>query len=455
MAVDYIKFKSGALNSTLWGTGTLELPQSGSVAYPDATKIGEPLWAKSSKILYIRDESGELKSPLPDIVKTADASTEIPLDTAANLSTYCILVQDPSSGVHKKVQISSFGAGGGLVTDKFVSVNASGAAGYLNDKLDVAAPLTKTTAGDDSKITIGVPTAGSSQLGVVKGGGNIAISGAGDLNASIATAGATAGAATTGLASFSSLDFTVAAVTGHVTLNAGKFLELSPADSATQTVAGKIIAIAPSGVYNTDNNVLVTKAFMLDTVASWGNKFDFKDAVVVAANVNVDITTLANGSTIDTVLVATGDRVLLAAQTTTTENGIYIVGASGGTTVRAGDYLPAAVDAAALIGSVIPVVRGGAGKGLWMTMSVVAGTAVIQPTSNDVNVTSNASTVTVTGGTGLDQSLNLDVNYGPSLGMIGVGTAGSKLNLRLKSGQVGLAADDNGVYLTGIDGGTW
>lgn len=57
---------------------------------------------------------------------------------------------------------------------------------------------------------------------------------------------------------------------------------------------------------------------------------DVKMSVRCAATANIAIATaLVNGSSVDGVTVATGDRVLLAHQTTTTENGVYIVVASG------------------------------------------------------------------------------------------------------------------------------
>ena len=55
-----------------------------------------------------------------------------------------------------------------------------------------------------------------------------------------------------------------------------------------------------------------------------------KAPVRVASTANIVIASaLINGSTIDGVVVATGDRVLLKNQTTASENGIYVVAASG------------------------------------------------------------------------------------------------------------------------------
>ena len=57
---------------------------------------------------------------------------------------------------------------------------------------------------------------------------------------------------------------------------------------------------------------------------------DFKDSVRAASTENVDISTeLTNGDTIDGVTLATGDRVLLKDQSTGSQNGIYVVVASG------------------------------------------------------------------------------------------------------------------------------
>lgn len=454
MAVDYIKLKSGLAGTSFVGDApaTIAAPASGKPAFPDNAKVGEPLWLKDERVLYIRDSNGRVKSPLPDITQTYNASSEIPVVSAASIPTYQILVQDPNSLDHKRVTISSFGAGG-LTDDSKVALNVAGATAgktyYLDQILlvDSTRGITKTSAGDDSSLTLSISKGSSSQLGVVKSGSNVTIDGDGVLSVGLASAGSV------GLASFNSSDFTVSGA-GAVTINAGKFLLLNPAANATQTVAGKIIATGPSAAYNVDNDVLVTKAFMLDTVSSWGNKFDFKEAVYVCATTNVPLSTLADGLTINTFQVNTGHRVLLTAQTTTTENGIYVVGATSGATARAGDYNPAAADAATLIGSVIPVVNG-SNRGLWMTMSVSAGTASIQPTSNDMSFSTINNTISITGGVGVDQTVQLDVNAGPSLGMVSVGTAGLKFNVRLANGQTGLVADDTGLYLSVVDGGSW
>jgi len=63
-----------------------------------------------------------------------------------------------------------------------------------------------------------------------------------------------------------------------------------------------------------------------------------KESVLVASTVNINIATgLINNVTIDDVIIATGNRVLLKNQTATTENGIYVVVASGVVASRSTD----------------------------------------------------------------------------------------------------------------------
>ena len=65
---------------------------------------------------------------------------------------------------------------------------------------------------------------------------------------------------------------------------------------------------------------------------------DIKASVRAASTGNINLSTdVANGDTLDGVTLATGDRILLKDQTTGSENGIYVVAASGAP-ARAGDF---------------------------------------------------------------------------------------------------------------------
>lgn len=72
-----------------------------------------------------------------------------------------------------------------------------------------------------------------------------------------------------------------------------------------------------------------TKAY----VDALSQGLDFKASVRVASTVNGTLATAyENGDAIDGVTLATGDRILLRAQTTASENGLYTVNASGAPT---------------------------------------------------------------------------------------------------------------------------
>jgi hypothetical protein len=82
--------------------------------------------------------------------------------------------------------------------------------------------------------------------------------------------------------------------------------------------------------------------------------FSWKQAVRVATTANGTLATAyENGDTVDGVTLATGDRILLKNQTTSSENGIYTVNATGAPT-RATDF-----DAAAEVAGAIVAVREG------------------------------------------------------------------------------------------------
>lgn len=93
------------------------------------------------------------------------------------------------------------------------------------------------------------------------------------------------------------------------------------ANIASPTFTGTVTVPTP-----TNSTDAVTKAYA-DAITQ---SLDIKDSVRVASTANIVIASaLINGSTIDGVVVATGNRVLLKNQTTASENGIYVVVASG------------------------------------------------------------------------------------------------------------------------------
>jgi len=93
---------------------------------------------------------------------------------------------------------------------------------------------------------------------------------------------------------------------------------LNGIDSASQ----RIINVAdPSS-----SSDAATKAYVDNFAAG----LEWKQEVVVATTTNGTLATAyANGQTVDGYTLVTGDRILLKNQTTQTENGIYVVAASG------------------------------------------------------------------------------------------------------------------------------
>jgi hypothetical protein len=79
-------------------------------------------------------------------------------------------------------------------------------------------------------------------------------------------------------------------------------------------------------------------AIRIITVGSETPGLDIRTKVKVASTANVNISTgLVNGATIDGVTLVTGNRILLKNQSTASQNGVYVVVASGGAS-RATDF---------------------------------------------------------------------------------------------------------------------
>jgi hypothetical protein len=146
---------------------------------------------------------------------------------------------------------------------------------------------------------------------------------------------------------------------------------LSGIDLASQRITS---VASPSSATDAANKAYV------DALASG---LEWKAAVRVATTTNGTLATAyANGSVVDTVTLATGDRILLKNQTTQTDNGIYTVNASGAPT-RATD----ANTSASLNNATVLVLSGSQ-----------ADTAWTQTTANPTIGTSNIVFVAFGGG---------------------------------------------------------
>lgn len=132
---------------------------------------------------------------------------------------------------------------------------------------------------------------------------------------------------------------------------------------------------------------------------------DWKDACDVATTGNVTLSTgLANGTVIDTVTLVTGMRVLVKSQTTGSENGIYVVPASGAAS-RATD----ADTSAEVTAGMTVVVRKGSQAGTIWTLTtddtITLGTTALTFTQTGASGTGSVTTVSVVSANGFAGSV--------------------------------------------------
>jgi hypothetical protein len=120
--------------------------------------------------------------------------------------------------------------------------------------------------------------------------------------------------------------------TGAISVDPAEFA-LNAVGAPTAAVSMATYKITSLGT-PTDATDAATKAYV-DSVTEG---LHIHEAAVAATTANVNLSNaLENGDTLDGITLATGDRILVKNQTTTSENGIYVVQASGQPT-RATDF---------------------------------------------------------------------------------------------------------------------
>lgn len=168
----------------------------------------------------------------------------------------------------------------------------------------------------------------------------------------------------------------------------------------------------------------------------------WKQAVRVATTANGTLATaFANGQTVDGVVLATGDRILIKNQTTQTENGLYLVNASGAPT-RVGD-----ADAGTELAGAAVFVQAG---------TVNSDTGWIQTTNAPITIgTTNvvfsqfSGSGTYTAGTGLTLTGNTFSITAP----VSIALGGTGLTAAPTNGQL-LIGNGTGYSLATITAGT-
>jgi hypothetical protein len=127
-------------------------------------------------------------------------------------------------------------------------------------------------------------------------------------------------------------------------------LDQFAAPTGTLNLGSQKIGALADGVSATD---AVTLQQVQALIAAIVNGHDWKDGVRVAASTNINLA--APGASIDGIALSNGDRVLLTAQSTATQNGIYVWTGAAAALTRATD---AAASAQVTSGMTIPIEAG-------------------------------------------------------------------------------------------------
>lgn len=174
-------------------------------------------------------------------------------------------------------------------------------------------------------------------------------------------------------------------------------------------------------------------------VDTYAQGLDFKNSVRVVVTTNGTLASaFANGQSAGGVTLATGDRIVLAGQSTASQNGIYTVNASGAPT-RATD-----ADATGEIsnGTVVYVEEGTNAGQIWVCSSTSATPWVPGSSSSTWTQFSGAADITATAPikkTGNNLSLDLETNGGLEVnaGKLRVATSGTGAVARKYSETIG------------------
>lgn len=157
-----------------------------------------------------------------------------------------------------------------------------------------------------------------------------------------------------------------------VGISATQTLTNKTINASNNTVSNLTTGMFATNVVDTDITLIANSDIRLASQKAVKSYIDnlaaglkFKPSVKVATTTNGTLaTSFANGQTVDGVTLVTGDRILIKNQSTASENGVYVVNASGAPT-RAAD----GTTGAQLISATFPVESGSSNADKWFTVT--------------------------------------------------------------------------------------
>jgi len=481
---------------------TIKIKRSSSTAAPTSLGQGELAYSSNSKKLFVGHPSssavttigGDLYVEMLDhTAGTLTASSAIVVDANSKvdqLKTGNIVVTGSNNTISTSSGNLSIAAAGQLVVThggelnlqqqatsltlpdneaaaldineggtsylKFITTNGSeeveiGQNVDLNGDIDVSGAATLGSAAVTGNLTIN-----TDKFSVTSGEGNTSIAGTlGVTNAATFSDTLTVTGATTlnGNVTLGDASGDVITVTGTATFTQSADFDggLTVAGSQTVDMGGNRVTNIGTPSQSTD---AVTKAY----VDSVKQALDVKDSVRVASEsdlsatynngtggVGATLTADANGAiSVDSVSLTSGDRVLVKAQTDSSENGIYSVTTVGD--VSNPFVLTRTTDAdssAEVTGGLFTFIEEGTNADAGFVLSNITGSATIG--TDDLTFTQFSGAGSVTAGSGLAKSGNtLSVNVDDTTIEINSDT------LRLK----GVSSLPEGAILYGANGGS-
>lgn len=230
----------------------------------------------------------------------------------------------------------------------------------------------------------------------------------------------------------------------------------SQAWTANQSLGGNVIT--NSGAPSSGGD-LTNKTYVDTQIGNYINGVKPKQSVRVAADVDIDIATeLEAGDVVDGITLVAGNRVLLPAQADATENGIYVVPASGAAS-RSSDF-DSLTPIDEINGSYVPVQ-----EGTYAGATFVQYGTVTTLGTDDINFTYIPAIVSIVGGdmiTVTGSTIKVDLatvsglessNPGNDAGQLRIKLEASNPSLRITgSNELAAKLDAAGAITSGAGG---